>query len=165
MSNRKKACSVIILALSIRKPKKRRAWARDWLLKRKKFSHVNLLHEVLVSTPKDFQNYFRMTNTCFQEMLNVIGPAIAKQDTVMRQAISVEERLSLTLRFLATGRSFECMKFSAIIAPNTISEIVMETCEAIISTLKDYIQVRKQPNTNNISKCILLNQKETDHSY
>lgn len=101
---------------------------------------MSLLDDVRVSTPKDFQNYFCMTNACYEELLNLVGPVIVKQDTMMMKAVSVEERLSLTLRFLATGRSFECLKFSAIVpvAPNTISRIVVETCEAIISTLKDY---------------------------
>jgi hypothetical protein len=84
-----------------------------------------------------------MSNSSFTELLNMVGPQIIKQDTVMRRAIPVEERLEVTLRFLATGRSFECLKFSAIIFPNAISKIVAETCAAIISTLIDYIQVKK----------------------
>jgi len=34
----------------------------------------------------------------------MLGPVIGKQDTAMRNAISVEERAMVTLRFLATGK-------------------------------------------------------------
>jgi len=45
----------------------------------------------------------------------------------MRDYLSVEERLALTLRFLATGRAFEDMKFSV-----NISQAVIEKCEALM---------------------------------
>ena len=50
----------------------------------------------------------------------------------MRDSLSVEERLALTLRFLATGRAFEDMKFSVTISPSAISQAVIETCEALM---------------------------------
>jgi hypothetical protein len=39
-----------------------------------------------------------------QSLVNMLGPVIGKQDTAMRNAISVEERVIVTLRFLATGK-------------------------------------------------------------
>ncbi|XP_050307686.1 uncharacterized protein LOC126744353 [Anthonomus grandis grandis] len=67
--------------------------------------------------------------------------SVTELDTNMRQAISANERLALTLRFLATGRSFEDLNFSTIISPTTLSEIVMEVCNAIIELLADYIKI------------------------
>ena len=69
----------------------------------------------------------------YPELLNVIlftdeayfTPYLTRKDTIMRDSLSVEERLALTLRFLTTGRAFEVMKFSV-----TISQAVIETCEA-----------------------------------
>jgi hypothetical protein len=40
----------------------------------------------------------------FQSLVSVLDPVIGKQDTAMRNAISVEERAIVTLRVLATGR-------------------------------------------------------------
>jgi hypothetical protein len=37
-------------------------------------------------------------------LVNMLGPMIGKQDTAMRNAISVEERVIVTFRFLATGK-------------------------------------------------------------
>ncbi|KAL4091948.1 hypothetical protein QTP88_026547 [Uroleucon formosanum] len=84
-----------------------------------------------------------MNNDSFNELLEMISPIITKQDTVMRKAISPTERLATTLRFLATGRSFEDLKFSTAIAPQTISSIILETCEAMITKLQEYIQLPK----------------------
>lgn len=58
----------------------------------------------------------------------------------MRQAIPSEERLIATLRFLATGRSYEDLKFSTGIAAQTLGYIIPETCKAIFDVLKkDYL--------------------------
>ncbi|VEN51638.1 unnamed protein product, partial [Callosobruchus maculatus] len=42
-----------------------------------------------------------------------------------------------TLRYLATGRSYADLKFSAIISPQALSEIIPETCWAIYRKLKN----------------------------
>jgi len=46
----------------------------------------------------------------------------------MRRAITPHERLSVTFRFLDTGRSYEDLKFSAEITPQTLGVIIPETC-------------------------------------
>ena len=38
----------------------------------------------------------------------------------MRESISADERLAVALRYLATGRSFKDMTFSAIMSVSTI---------------------------------------------
>ncbi|XP_066600581.1 putative nuclease HARBI1 [Prorops nasuta] len=55
----------------------------------------------------------------------------------MRQAISCEMRLSATLRFLATGHSFKDLAFSTRIAHNTLSQIIPETLEPIVTKLEE----------------------------
>lgn len=136
-------CIAIIIALSVTKKKqtKRKRWAKEWNAKRKKYTHLNILNKVLLSDPKDYQNYFRMSDVIYNQLLNMLRPFITKMDTNMRDSIPANERLAVTLRYLATGRSFEDLKFSSIISPTTISMIVIETCEAIVAVLKDFIQV------------------------
>lgn len=51
-----------------------------------------------------FRNYFRMDRSNFKILLDKVAPIIEKQDTNFRLAIPAEERLMLTLRFLATGK-------------------------------------------------------------
>ena len=50
-----------------------------------------------------YKNFTRMSPTDFENLINLIGPKIAKQDTFMRKSNTVQERLSITLCFLATG--------------------------------------------------------------
>jgi hypothetical protein len=60
----------------------------------------------------------------------------------MREAITPHERLTATLRFLATGRTYEDLEFSTIISPQALSYIVPETCRAICDVLKPtYLKV------------------------
>jgi len=143
--NRRKACIAIILAFSIpsKRITNRKRWVKEWISKRNKYCHLNLLKEIQLSDPKDYQNYFRMNIDIYNKLLSMVEPLIIKKDTNMRESIPPNQRLALTLRYLATGRSFEDLKYSAVIAPTTISEIVMETCKAIITVLKDRIQVNK----------------------
>eukprot|EP00794_Sanderia_malayensis_P001940 gene1940-2206_t len=65
----------------------------------------------------------------------------------MRKAISADERLAVTLRYLATGESFHSLGLSYRIGDRTISSIVSETCQAIYENLKDkYLKVPRTPD-------------------
>jgi len=44
-----------------------------------------------------------MNVTLFEDLLRKVTPLIKKQDTILRRSIPPAERLSLTLRHLATG--------------------------------------------------------------
>ena len=80
-------------------------------MQRKEFGHSKLLDELRCTEPSDFRNFLRMNEDSFDELLELVRPFIIKQDTNMRDAISPADRLSITLRFLATGNTFEDLKF------------------------------------------------------
>jgi hypothetical protein len=87
--------------------------------------------EELRSSSKDYCNYLRMSEDNVISLLEKIRPLIEKEDTVLRTAITAEERLAITIRFLAIGRSYEDLTFSAIISPQALAKILPETCRAI----------------------------------
>ncbi|KAL4092423.1 hypothetical protein QTP88_026924 [Uroleucon formosanum] len=118
-----------------KKRKKRSKWVKDWKLNRN-FSDIQLLRELEENNPDDYRNYLRMDSQDFKLLLELIGPKIEKQNTVMRMAITPEERLIATLRFLATGRSYEDLKFSTCISAPSLSYIIPETCKEIFEALK-----------------------------
>lgn len=92
-----------------------------------------------------FRNYFRMTRGQFDIILAEVEPLISKQDTVFRESISAEERLMVTLRYLATGSSMTQLHYDWCISVASLSSIIPETCEAIYSTMRhDYL---KTPTT------------------
>jgi len=79
----------------------------------------------------------------FEFLINLIGEKISKKDTAFWKAISVQERLALTLRFLASGDSYVSLQYLFKISKQAIICIVPEVCEAVVEKLKDYIQVRQ----------------------
>ena len=63
----------------------------------------------------------------------------------MRKTITPEERLAVTLRFLATGNTYSDLAFTFRMHHSTISGIIPEVCRAIYQCLKsEYLRV---PNT------------------
>lgn len=127
----------------LKKHQTRTKWVKEWLLKRQCFTHTNLLEELRLQ-PDDWRNYLRMDEDSYVMLLNLVTPIIEKQDTILRSAISPHERLTATLRYLATGRNYEDLKFTTLISPQSLGKIIPETCSAIFEVLKnDYMKVGK----------------------
>jgi hypothetical protein len=125
---KRKACLTTLLALSLRRRVKRRLWVKEWYKKSGKYTHLNLLREISEThAESDYKNYYCMNEQLFNELLKTITPYLTRKDTVMRDSLSVEEILALTLRFLATGWAFEGLNFSVIISPSAISQAVIKT--------------------------------------
>jgi len=57
MSKKRKACLAIVLYFASAKEPKRRRWAKEWYLKREEFTSENLLRELKLSEPRDYQNF------------------------------------------------------------------------------------------------------------
>ncbi|KAF9417917.1 hypothetical protein HW555_004499 [Spodoptera exigua] len=56
-------------------------------------------------------------------------------------SISAKQRLVVTLRFLATGNSYQDLKYSSLISQPMLSIIIPETCSAIYTCLEHYIKI------------------------
>ncbi|CAH1992807.1 unnamed protein product [Acanthoscelides obtectus] len=84
-----------------------------------------------------------MPELVYEELLRLVTPIIAKQDTCMREAISPHERLSATSRFLITDATYTDLMYSSVISRQSLGNIP-ETCDAIYSALKTYL---KFPNS------------------
>lgn len=100
----------VFIGISLRKKKrkakekKKRTWAKPWLMRKKyQGAFQNLETELTTEDPKQLTNFRRMDDVAYSELLQKITPFITRKDTVMRQAIGPGERLSVTLRYLATG--------------------------------------------------------------
>ena len=94
-----------------------------------------------------FRSWLRMDRLSFEELLDLVTPRIIKQNTLMRESISPKERLAVTLRYLATGETFQSLSFSFRISRQSISQIIIEGCTALYDTLgNEHINVPKSPN-------------------
>ena len=78
-----------------------------------------------------------MTPNRFEHLLTLVAPRIGKRTTQLREPISAAQRLALTLRYLATGKSQQSLSFSFRIGKSTVSKIVSETSLAIYESLRD----------------------------
>ena len=99
-----------------------------------------------------------MSPTRFEHLLALVAPHITKKDTNFRKAIPAQERLALTLRFLASGESQISLSFSFRIGHRTVGRIINETCDAIYNTLLE--QYMSAPNNEEEWKRIAEEFKE-----
>ena len=83
----------------------------------------------------DWLENFRMSQATFLYVCNEIRPVIEKEDTVMRKAIPVEQRVALTLWFLATNADYRTIGHLFGVSKPTICVITKEVCAAIVKIL------------------------------
>jgi hypothetical protein len=110
------ACLAIILVNAMEEEtvywkSKRSIWAKAWLKRRGVLGHDNLIIELELYSPLDYKNYVQMCPSTFGELLELITPLVQTEDTSMREATSPKQRLFATLHFLASGLTFENLKF------------------------------------------------------
>ena len=116
---------------------KRRFWVRDIYLNRPTLGAYGTLFKELHADREYFFRYIRMSPDRFQHLLSLVAEDIIKDTTNCRVPVSPEERLALTLRFLASGESQQSLCYSFRLGKSTVSKIVAETCSAIYLCLKD----------------------------
>lgn len=101
---------IVIHPISANRKKRRRKprWWKKELFK-KRLQYGNRLFQDM-AFEDSVKNFTRMTLADFENLVVLISPKVEKIDTHLRQAITVKERLAITLTFLATGNSFTRQK-------------------------------------------------------
>ncbi len=113
-------------------------------------------------------------NVCFDQLCSMVRHQLTKAS--IRQPISVEERLAVALRFLASGDSQQAIAFSFRIGKFTVSNIIPETCDAIWDCLapsflkpptrEDWFQIAAEfERVWNFPHCIGAIDWRQTHSY
>lgn len=97
--------AVLALVLALKKKKeKKRLCARAGQPRRSRPNlnvHHTLLRKINIEDP---ETRTHLNKEQYQQLLQLVTPLIAKEDTNMREAVTADERLCLTLRYLATGK-------------------------------------------------------------
>ncbi|XP_051959647.1 uncharacterized protein LOC127627338 [Xyrauchen texanus] len=122
--------------------RRRRTWVHQTLRRRSQFGEFHHLLQELRLDDGRFQRYFRLSRAQFDDLLSRIGARITLQDTNYRRSIPAAERLSICLRFLATGDSFRTIASSFRVGVSTVSQIVQQVVTAIWDCLvEEYMAV------------------------
>ncbi|XP_018313447.1 uncharacterized protein [Mycetomoellerius zeteki] len=130
----------IYVALSKRKSK-RSVWVRPIYSVEQRFRQCdsnNLVTMLRATDPSLHFNYLRMDVGTFEHLLSIVGPGIEKQ-TNIREPIVSHTRLQICLRYLASGDSMRSIGYAFRVSPNTVSQIIHETCDEIWLKLKDLV--------------------------
>jgi len=141
------ACAgyIIIHSLLKKKIQKKKEnstlWMTSALKSREIYSATDFLHDLNKEDGVNFNNFCRMSSSTFNNLLKMISPSIEKQDTNYRKAIPANERLAITLRYLATGDSYTSLAYTFKVSRQIISRIIPEVCSAIIEVLKENVKV------------------------
>ena len=119
-----------------KKRRNRVQWVKPWIARRVERGAYHLLvRELALEDEIAYREFFRMTKEQFKVLGDKIACHIAKQDTVMRSSIKADERLAVTLRYLATGETFKSLEYSFRMSRTTISYVVLDCCAALFKIL------------------------------
>ena len=95
-----------LVAFALSKSKRRhKKLVRDFLKKRDEEGSYNVVLELTVGDRDMYFRYMQMAPNRMQHLLSLAAPHTTKFSTNYREPIPPEQRLSLTLRHLATGAS------------------------------------------------------------
>lgn len=125
-----------------RKKKRKTVWVREWLLQRTDFGqYEKVLRQLHDGDVKSFKNFLRVEPDLFHELVARLTPRSQKKDTNMRRALEPALKLTIALRYMASGDSYKSLSYGFRVAPNTIVTIVPEVCQAIYKELhEEYIK-------------------------
>jgi hypothetical protein len=83
----------------------------------------------------DFRLAFRMGRGTFDTICDALGAAVAKEDTTLRAAVPVRQRVAVCVWRLATGEPLRLVSKRFGLGISTCHKLVLEVCAAIKSVL------------------------------
>ncbi|CAO2190795.1 unnamed protein product [Urochloa humidicola] len=84
---------------------------------------------------EDFRRAFRMGRETFDMICDALGSAVAKEDTMLRAAIPVRQRVAVCIWRLATGEPLRLVSKRFGLGISTCHKLVLEVCAAIKTVL------------------------------
>ena len=124
--------------------KPQRGKTRNWIKRRHERSYFNnIIQELRIEDRFGFREMLRMDVTDFENILAKISDIISPKERLGEtNPVQADERLALTLCFLATGETFQSLCFQYRISLNAVSYIFKGFCKAIVERMaSDFIKV------------------------
>ncbi|XP_013611635.1 PREDICTED: uncharacterized protein LOC106318278 isoform X1 [Brassica oleracea var. oleracea] len=99
----------------------------------------------------DFKKAFRMSKSTFELICEELNAAVAKEDTALRNAIPVRQRVAVCVWRLATGEPLRLVSKKFGLGISTCHKLVLEVCKAIKEVLMPkYLQWPDDESLRNI---------------
>jgi hypothetical protein len=99
---------------------------------------------------EEFKKAFRMSKSTFDSICEELNSVIAKEDTTLRNAIPVRQRVAVCIWRLATGEPLRLVSKRFGLGISTCHKLVLEVCSAIRNVLMPkYLQ---WPDEDNLRK-------------
>ncbi|XP_018376592.1 PREDICTED: uncharacterized protein LOC108769870 [Trachymyrmex cornetzi] len=112
----------------------RRWWVRPINVARPVYGDFqHLFQELKYDDPDIFYRYVRMKKEIFNLLLKMTSPFLTK---LSKRAFSPEQRLAMTLRYLATGDQILSIALAYRCGESTVRKIIHETCSIIVNVLQ-----------------------------
>ena len=84
-----------------------------------------------------------MSRNTFEHICGLVGPELVRQNTILRQAISVEKQVAVALWRLATGNSYGTVGLTFGIGRCTAMNLKDEFCTALLRRANNFIKFPK----------------------
>ena len=116
----------------------KRGKTREWVRRREEKGLCNnIVRELSIEDTTAYKEMMRMSHEDFLRILGHIEPDITPhQVTGGNNVISPKSRLTLAIRFLATGETFRSLSFQFRMSPAAISYIIKDVCLAVIKNME-----------------------------
>ena len=143
---------VSLLWLLFRRLRFKKRTHKCWVKSRNASRATNGAYHCLVThlrffDSQGFFSYLRMSPTTFENLYRLVAPRIChpwadrSASVDRRPEISPQERIVVTIRYLATGNSQTCMAFEFHMGNSIVCAIIRETCDALWEALRtEYVK-------------------------
>jgi hypothetical protein len=116
-----------------------------WMIERNRsFTFTQLLGSY---TPLLFRQHTRLHRSIFHYLCSIVAPSLAREDTHLRESISLETRVAISLFRLSIGNTLQICGEVYGISRSSTSIIVREFCATIKKHLKPLV-IRKQTESS-----------------
>ena len=115
-------------AMTIQSPL-RSSWAKP---------RINVWWEQVVNgtfQAHDWLENFCMSKDTFVYLCNELRSSVERNDTVLRKAVPVEQRVAITLWFLSSGADFRTIGHLFGVSTSTVCLVTKDVCSAIVKVL------------------------------
>ncbi|XP_065361185.1 uncharacterized protein LOC135954868 [Calliphora vicina] len=117
-------------------------WTREWL---KKYQHEflnkeNIRKELLFRSNEIYHLncFFNITEKQFRYLVNILEPLVTiLEPHRKKKSFSAEERISITLKYLATGEVNSCRNYCFRASKPVIVKMIADICQKMYELLKD----------------------------